>query len=119
MKKETVDEYMQTNVVTIDINETVKNAKKKMDDYKLHKLIALQNSVPKFILKKWDLIGLDDDVVIKDIKEQLELAYVITSGTILSNVYENLEERSALIIKKDDKMIGVITSSDLNITKKI
>lgn len=118
IKKETVDEYMQVNIIKIDIMDIVKNAITKMDDHKLHKIIVMKNNKPKFILKKWDVLGLDDNVVITDIEDQLEPAHVITSGTALTYVYTSLENKSALVISKNDEMVGVITSSDLLKEKK-
>ncbi len=112
-KKETVDDYMQVNVITIEVTDIVKNAVKKMDDHKLHKIIVMKNKKPKFIIKKWDVLGVDSDVVITEIEDQLEQVQVIASGTVLTRVYTNLENKSALVISRNDEMVGVITSSDL------
>ncbi len=118
IKQETVDDYMQVKIIQIDIMDIVKNAIRIMDDNNLHKILVMKNNKPKFILKKWDILGLDDNVVITDIEDQLEQAYVITSGTALTHVYTSLENKSALVISKNDEMIGVITSSDLLKEKK-
>ena len=112
-KKETVDDYMQVNVITIGATDIVKNAVKKMDDHKLHKIIVMKNNKPKFIIKKWDILGVDGDVVITEIEDKLEQVQVIASGTVLTRVYNNLENKSALVISRNDEMVGVITSSDL------
>jgi predicted transcriptional regulator len=112
---EYVDNFMTTPVPQIDEGSTVKQALDMMRTLNTGILVVTQNGQPAYIVEDWKIEGETMTTKLKAIDQTLrEPVHKVRRGTLLASVTEQLGERTAVIIIDDqNKMIGILTASDL------
>lgn len=112
---ELVDNFMTRRVGKIDENSSIRQAQKLMQSLETRILVITRDGKPVYILEDWKTWGVKMNKKIKDIKDELEPAYTVPSGTLLPSVMQQLRARTAIIIndKVDEKIIGILSASDL------
>ena len=110
-----VDDIMTKEIVEIDEESFIHEAKELMTNHDLRKVIVTRNGKPAYVLEEWKTWGKDGNQKIKTIAGKLEPVFMIQSGTSLENVRQQLEEKPAIVVmdKERGKMVGVLTATDL------
>lgn len=112
---EYVDNFMTTPVPQIDAGSTVRQALDMMHTLNTGILVVTQNGQPAYIVEDWKIEGEKMATKLMNIdKKLLEPVHKVRSGTPLPSVMEQLGEKTAVIIVDDqNRMIGILTASDL------
>jgi len=113
---EFVDNFMTTPVFAqIDAESTVKQALDMMGTLKTEILVVTQNGQPAYIVEDWKIEGVTMTTKLKNIGQKLlEPVHKVRSGTTIPSVMEQLGERTAvIIIDEQDRMIGILTASEV------
>lgn len=112
---EFVDNFMTPQVPQIDEGATVKQALDRMTTLDTRILVVTRNGQPAYIVEDWKIGGEKMKTQLKNVDQKLlESVYKVRSGTLLPRVMQQLSEKTAIIIVDDqDKMIGILSASDL------
>ena len=112
---EFVDNFMTTPVYQIDEGATVNQALAMMGTLNTQILVVTKNGQPAYIVEDWKIEGEEMKTKLKNIHQTLlEPVHKVRSGTLLPSVMEQLGERTAVIIIDDqNRMIGILTASDI------
>lgn len=119
-----VEEIMSAKLVTVDANDTVKQACDKYRDYKIGCLVVTENDQLAGILTERDIIErticMDKDPKTTKIKE------IMSSDIKTVNSYDRIEDAIDIMkkykIKKlpvvnNDRLVGIITITDIAYTR--
>ena len=115
----TVSELMSTAVKTIDVNSTLREAIHKMREYRVHCLVVTRDKKPLGVVSTYDVLlsitkkEHTGDVKVGDVmsSELVTAAPHEDAFTALERIMEHHIGR--LIVLDDDKLLGVVSSTDL------
>ena len=115
-----VRDIMEKNVITIDINETANNAANQMKENDISFLVIIKNGKPVGVVSERDFVQKlcinnqnSSDVKISDIMSY-KFRWVNPTTKIEDAIQKMLNNNiRRLIILDDEKLVGVITQTDL------
>jgi CBS domain-containing protein len=115
-----VRDIMEKNVITIDINETANNAANQMKENDISFLVIIENGKPVGVVSERDFVQKlcinnqnSSDVKISDIMSY-KFRWVNPTTKIEDAIQKMLNNNiRRLIILDDEKLVGVITQTDL------
>jgi len=115
-----VRDIMEKNVITIDINETADNAANQMKENDISFLVIIENGKPVGVVSERDFVQKlcinnqnSSDVKISDIMSY-KFRWVNPTTKIEDAIQKMLNNNiRRLIILDDEKLVGVITQTDL------
>ncbi len=114
-----VRDVMVSPVITIDVNENVKNAATIMLKNGIGGLVILEDSVPVGIITERDFVGL---LAKKENPAEIPIKSVMSKKLITISPNEGVLDAAQLIVKsgkrkipvmENDKLIGIITADDI------
>jgi predicted transcriptional regulator len=112
MKKENV--YNMRARISIDIECKVSDAREKMREEGLRKIVVTKQGSPVFIMLEWKVLKEDGNKLIGDIIESLDEAIKIPIDEDINNIRRDLQREPALVVMDyNDQMVGVVTANDL------
>ena len=114
----TVKDFMTTNVITINVNETVLYAAKLMHQQDVGDLVVMQDKMPKGIITERDLVRR-----VMAQRKPLDIKVIEIMSTPLITIEENASIRDAarkmvkykirrLPVTKKNSLVGIIATSD-------
>ncbi|UCH32379.1 MAG: hypothetical protein JSV05_03095 [Candidatus Bathyarchaeota archaeon] len=125
IKRDIVDNYITNHRVhTIDINKTVQQARKMMDNNDVDFLIVTRNGEPELLIKKYQTVLPKKDVTLADIAGNLKSATVVDSGTPWFAVSSKLAESTVLVVADRSaksmipNLIGTISVYDMHFKQR-
>ena len=115
-----IRDIMEKNVITIDINETANNAANQMKENDISFLVIIENGKPVGVVSERDFVQKlcinnqnSSDVKISDIMSY-KFRWVNPTTKIEDAIQKMLNNNiRRLIILDDEKLVGVITQTDL------
>ena len=115
-----VRDIMEKNVITIDINETANHAANQMKENDISFLVIIENGKPVGVVSERDFVQKlcinnqnSSDVKISDIMSY-KFRWVNPSTKIEDAIQKMLNNNiRRLLILDDEKLVGVITQTDL------
>ena len=115
-----VRDIMEKNVITIDINETANHAANQMKENDISFLVIIENGKPVGVVSERDFVQKlcinnqnSSDVKISDIMSY-KFRWVNTTTKIEDAIQKMLNNNiRRLLILDDEKLVGVITQTDL------
>lgn len=110
-----VDDIMNKAVISIDEKLTVGEAHDLMTENYINKIIVTREDKPEYIISEWKTWTYEATTKLDTLKNALERVHTVISGTLLTSIYTDLIDNSAIIVTDENKerMIGVITATDL------
>lgn len=114
-----VKDVMKTDLVTIDVSETVKAAAMKMTDKNVGCAIVMEKENPIGIITEKDFVN---RISAKDIPNSSPLSEVMSSPLITINAEDTVWEAAELMkihnihklpVKQKNNIVGIITATDL------
>ena len=114
-----VKDVMISDLTTLDASTSIKDAAKLMDDNNIGCVIVTKNQLPIGILTERDFVT---RVAAKEKPSTTSLEEVMSSPLIEVNLDETVWEAAQIMktnnihklpVKKDNKIIGIVTATDL------
>ncbi len=108
------EDIMTENVISVDIDSSVSEARKKMKDNDLKKIVVTKQGKPEYIMLEWKVFKEDGNKKINKIIESLNIVNTILMDEDIDNIRRDLQREPALVVMDYNKqMVGVVTATDL------
>lgn len=114
MREIIVDQIMKQPVYSVDVEDTIADAIKKMNEKGTKKILVMEKGKPVGVLEKWKILESDMGKKVKDV--ELSNFKVVPLGTVLSALESDLLNYPAIYIfspANPNKILGIITAFDL------
>lgn len=97
---EYVDEYISGSAHTINVNDTIQQAREIMNTKNTDFLVVTEDNMPVYILKRYQTLGVKPNTQIGSLAHtgKLKPAEVVESGTPWSNVAPRLGHSTVLVV---------------------
>jgi len=108
------EDIMTEKVISVDIDSLVSEARKKMSDNDLKKIVVTKQGKPEYILLEWKVFKEDGNKKINEIIESLNIVNMILLDEDIDDIRRDLQREPALVVMDYNKqMVGVVTATDL------
>jgi len=116
-----ITDYMTKPVITVQADESIRQAAAKMDKNDIGSLVVVDNKAPvgimterdifrKAIAKKLDLDATKvEQIMTKDVKTVTEAATLLEVASLM----KQHTMRRIVVVDKKDEVVGIVTSKDL------
>jgi len=109
---------MSSSVVTLSIEDTVDHARKMMKEYAISQLPVLEGGKVVGIITEGDIVNAYEkhgsDTLYLKIKEIMQKAPPeVEENTDIHTIIELLKKYPAVIVTRNNTMIGIITKADI------
>ena len=97
---EYVDQYISGSTHTINVNDTIQQARKIMNTKNTNFLVVTEDSMPTHILKRFQTLGVKPNTQIRSLAQtgKLKPAEIVESGTPWSNVAPRLRYDTVIVV---------------------
>ncbi|MEA2089614.1 MAG: CBS domain-containing protein [Thermoproteota archaeon] len=121
-----VEDFMTKDVVTVDVNATVKTAVNVMNHYEIGCLIVVKDGGAVGILTERDLLK---RILSKSrLPEDALVSEVMSKPLVVVSPHMELEEATRIMLRrnikklpvvKDDRLVGIVTLTDITRTARV
>lgn len=108
------EDIMTEKVISVDVDSSVSEARKKMSDNDLKKIVVTRQGKPEYIMLEWKVFKEAGNKKINEIIESLNRVNTILLDEDIDNIRRDLQREPALVVMGYNKqMVGVVTATDL------
>jgi CBS domain-containing protein len=126
--KESIVDWMTKDVVCVAPSDSIKFAKDLMFQHCIRHVAVIQNEelvgiISKNDVDRFDIPSYDESDPLKTkLAEQINVAFIMTKSVNTLDIHDTVKDAAemlsltsyhALPVMKDDKLVGIITSTDL------
>jgi len=110
----TAEQIMNRKIISVDLNESVKEAVTKMKKYSISQIPVLNHGVAGLISESTILDHISEDMTKMKVSEIMEEAPPVISRKTTKSIISNLLKYCPVVlVSEKGKLIGLITKSDL------